>query len=203
MHPDPPTLSFSELFTSLLSLLLVFLNSSYATIWCASSVLYAVALRQLFQAFVPYPLCISTFVLGTQFIYSLVKWFLLRTRRPPSFSKLRRRHWHRLVLAALSHGMGTTIAFDYAAKSGPMTTCVLLKLLPYPFLLSSVPIWLGTAASITSIIQLVMGLAANLCFAARSRVRISNHCFQGSQNVFDVTCALSFLLALPLSLSLV
>lgn len=157
------------------------------------------ALKRLLQAF-PYPFCISTFVLGTQFFYSLVKWFLIRTRRPPSFSKLRRRHWYRLILAALSHGMGT-IAFHCTAQSGPMTTCVLLKLLPNPFLLSSIPIWLGTAASITSIIQLVFGLTSNLCFAARSRVRISTHRFQGSQNVFDVTCALSFLLlALPLSL---
>jgi hypothetical protein len=82
-----------------------------------------------------------------------------------------------------------------------MTTCVLLKLLPYPFLLSSLPTWLGVAASITNVFQLVQGLIASLCFAARSRVRISTHRFQGSQNVFDVTCALSFFfVALPLSL---
>ena len=199
MHTFPPTISCLEFVSSLLSTLLVLPNSLFATIWCASSALFTVALKRLLQAF-PYPLCISTFVLGTQFIYSLGKWFLLRTRRPPSFSKLRRRHWCRLVLAALSHGIGT-IAFHCTAQSGPMTTCVLLRLLPYPFLVSSVPIWLGIASSITSIIQLVIGLAANLCFAARSRVRISTHRFQGSQNVFDVTCALSYLLlVLPLSL---
>lgn len=172
---------------------------SFASIWCASSALFALKLNRLLQSF-PYPLCIATFVLGTQFSYSLAKWFLFRTRRPPSFSRIRRRHWYRLVLAAFAHGMGT-IAFHYTAQFGPMTTCVLLKLLPYPFLLSSLPIWLAIAASITNIFQLVLGLIANLCFAARSRVRISTHRFQGSQNVFDVTCALSFLfVALPLSL---
>lgn len=174
-------------------------HSLYTIIWCLCSALYVVVLKLLLQSF-PYPLCITGAVLGTQFVYSLSKWFLFRKQRAPSFSRLKRRHWQRLLPAALSHGLGT-IASHYTAQSGPMSTCILLKLLPYPFLFQSIPILLGVGVSVTSVLQLAIGMTANLLFAARSRVRISTHRFQGGQNVFEVTCALSFVLVVvPLAL---
>ena len=176
------------------------LDSTYPITWCACSALYAVILKHLLQSF-PYPLRITSAVVGTQLLYSMTKWILLPTKtRPPAFSKLRQRHWQRLVPAALAHGLGT-IASHYAVQAGPITTCVLLKMLPYPMALSSVPIWFGAVLSVRRISHLVIGLTANLWFAARYRIPISTRRFHGAQNVFEVTCALSFfIVVLPLTL---
>jgi hypothetical protein len=185
--------SYHRLLTSLL-------DSTYPITWCACSALYAVILKHLLQSF-PYPLRITTAVVGTQLLYSLTKWILLPTKtRRPSFSKLRQRHWQRLIPAALAHGLGT-IASHYTVQAGPITTCVLLKMLPYPLEISSVPIWFGAILSVRRIFHLVIGLSANLCFAVRYRIPISTRRFHCAQNVFEVTCALSFfIVVLPLTL---
>jgi hypothetical protein len=172
-----------------------------------------------------------------QLLYSALKWTCLpplwvnsnnrRTpRRRPSFRRFKRRHWYKLIPAALSHGVGSILNM-YTALLGPIATAVLMQLLPRPFwsgspfpaaqlvlcgvIMSSisksatVPLSEQPESSTSRnyyiyIVQVVVGLLANLAFVARSRVRTSTHRFNGAQNVFEVTCALSVVgLIVPLT----
>lgn len=211
-------------------------GSLHTIVWCVCSAMYTLLLKRLLDTF-PYPLTITMVVLGTQALYSMFKWTCLAstptgssttrtttgrkpvpTSRRPAFRRFKRRHWQKLVPAALSHGVGSILSI-YAALLGPAATSVLIQLLPRPFWSGSFPtsqlILCGVCLASVSrsesidsaspgyyiyIVQVVAGVIANLAFVARSRIRISTHRFNGAQNVFEVTCALSVVaLIIPLT----
>lgn len=210
----------------------------HTILWCLCSALFTILLKRLLESF-PYPLTIASVVLGTQMFYSALKWTCLpplwlnnssnrrTSRRRPSFRRFKRRHWYKLMPAALSHGVGSILNM-YTALLGPVATSVLMQLLPRPFwsgtpfpaaqlvlcgvMMSSISksatleVSEQTEPSTSSrnyyiyIVQVVIGLLANLAFVARSRIRISTHRFNGAQNVFEVTCAMSVVgLIVPLT----
>jgi len=203
----------------------------HTILWCLCSAMYTVLGKRLLDSF-PFPLTITSVILGTQALYSLLKWtcptraiswFITsnRRRRSPSFRRFKRRHWQKLLPAALTHGVGSILIF-YSALLGPVATSVLMQLLPRPFWKTFPPyVLIGVCVSSVSlsvprngdsshnyysnyyiyIVQVVVGLVAHLAFVARSRIRINAQRFNGSQNVFEVTCALSVVVLIwPLAL---
>jgi Triose-phosphate Transporter family len=165
-------------------------------LWCASSSFYFILLKSILNFF-PYPIFLTAVVLGTQTLYSFLRWEL-GISKGPSFSKLRRRHVTRLLWAALLHGMAT-LALNHCVLAGPLTLTILLKMLPFSYSVASLLQWGISLAMITNAKHLTLALLANLGFAARSQIRTSTHRFHGGHNVFQLTVALSFLIpTLPL-----
>jgi hypothetical protein len=155
----------------------------------------------MFDSF-PYPIFISCIMLSFQTLSATLSWFVWQSTKPPSFSRLKRKHAIRLFGASIAHGLGTLLNY-YTLWLGPASASVMLRMWQWNlWRLSSLSIASGILIlSDTTALQMICGLLAHASFSWRSKIRISTIRFNGSQNVFSLTCGVALcFVCLPLSL---
>jgi len=133
-------------------------------------------------------------------------------RRGPRLRRLRYRHLGRLAVGGALHAVATVLTLT-SVMVGPVSSSGILKTTQplvdvffVPTTTAGTPwmalasILVGVVLSLDSLPQAFAGLAASVCFVARSHLRFQPKRYGGPANLYGLMTCISFLLMVPVTI---